>query len=413
MIDDASPGASGRVATPGPGSVAAGPAFLVSAVGVVLVALCMRQAVAGIPPILGDLGLTPDQQSLLVSIPVLCFSIGALAGPAARARLGEERAVFAMVATLAAGLVIRAVWPEWGLFPGTILAGLSIAMLNVLLSSLVKRRFPQRVGPMTASYTSAMTIGAALAAGLTVPVLRASGSTNVALGIWAVPALLALLVWLPQLQFGAPAAQATATIRRQAIWRYPLAWCVMLFMGMQSLLFYGSLSWLPEIYRDRGLDAAAAGFLLLLFNVCGIVGNLAAPVLASRRADQRGAVAAALTLYLVSLIGVLLAPTATAPLWALLLGTAQGASLSLALLIIVLRSADSEAAARLSSMAQSGGYLLAATGPLVMGLLHAATNDWTAPLLFLIAVAVLIWVPGLIAARNLTVGSRPADQQAS
>src|SRR5205823_12353141 len=119
----------------------------------------------------------------------------------------------------------------------------------------------------------------------------------------------------------------------------------------------------------------------------------------------RGAVAATLTLYLVSLLGVLLAPTGTAPLWALVLGTAQGASLSLALLIIVLRSADSEVAARLSSMAQSGGYLLAATGPLGMGLLHAATDNWSAPLAFLIAVAVVIWVPGLIAARNRIVGS--------
>src|SRR5207302_1351393 len=105
----------------------------------------------------------------LVTIPVLCFSLGALGGPAVRARLGEERAIFGLISTLAAGLLVRALWPGWGLVPGTILAGLSIALLNVLLSSLVKRRFPRHVGPMTATYTSAMTIGAALAAGLTVP----------------------------------------------------------------------------------------------------------------------------------------------------------------------------------------------------------------------------------------------------
>ena len=114
-------------------------------------------------------------------------------------------------------------------------------------------------------------------------------------------------------------------------------------------------------------------------------------------ADQRRAVGATLTLYLVGLLGVLLAPAGTALLWALLLGVAQGAALSLALLTIVLRSADSETAAKLSSMAQSGGYLLAAHGPFVMGLLHAATGTWTAPLAFLIAVAVIIWVPGLAA----------------
>src|SRR5437764_11112134 len=120
MIEDAAAGAPGRAsraAAPNTTSARPGPTFAISAVGVVLVALGMRQAVAGIPPVLGDLGLAPDRQSLLVTIPVLCFSIGALAGPAVRARLGEERAVFMLVATLFAGLLTRALWPGWGLFP--------------------------------------------------------------------------------------------------------------------------------------------------------------------------------------------------------------------------------------------------------------------------------------------------------
>src|SRR5438874_7837230 len=120
MIEDAVAGAPGRASRAAATSTTfapAGPAFVISAVGVVLVALGMRQAVAGIPPVLGDLGLAPDRQSLLVTIPVVCFSIGALAGPSVRARLGEERAVFGLVGTLAAGLLVRALWPGWGLFP--------------------------------------------------------------------------------------------------------------------------------------------------------------------------------------------------------------------------------------------------------------------------------------------------------
>ena len=175
-------------------------------------------------------------------------------------------------------------------------------------------------------------------------------------------------------------------------------------MGTQSLLFYGSLSWLPEIYRSRGMDPAEAGLLLLLFNVLGIVGNLIAPILASRTADQRPAVGVALTLYLIGLLGVTLAPTSTAIVWGSLLGIAQGASLSLALLVIVLRAADAHTAAHLSSMAQSGGYLWAALGPLTMGLLFTLTGSWTAPLLFLVGAAVLIWIPGMIAAQNVTIG---------
>src|SRR5262249_48395056 len=147
-----------------------------------------------------DLGLSPAAASALVAVPVLCFSLGAPAGPALRARLGEERAIFLTVATLLTGLVLRAAWPAWALFPGTILAGLSIAVLNVLLPSLVKRRFPDRIGTMMATYTVAMAVGSSAAAGLTFAIMQAAGgSTSVALGVWAVTAALAIVAWLPQL----------------------------------------------------------------------------------------------------------------------------------------------------------------------------------------------------------------------
>jgi len=383
------------------------PGLAVSAVGVVLVAFSMRQAVSGVPPLLRDLGLTPSLESWLVTIPVLCFSLGALAGPRLRACFGEERAILAMLALLLSGLLARAAWPELALFPGTILAGVAIAVLNVLLPSVVKRRFSNNVGFMMAAYTTAMTTGAALGAGLTVPALRAAGgSVQVGLVIWAIPAAVALLAWMPQARADAPPPRTAGAMTGESIWRRPFAWHVMLFMGFQSLLYYGPLSWLPAIYRDRGVDPADAGFLLMLFNACGVVGNLTAPVLASRLPDQRPAVAVAIAFTSVGLLGILLGPTATAPIWAVVLGIAQGASLSLALLLIVLRSADSDVAARLSSMAQAGGYAIAACGPLAMGWLHAATNSWTTPLLLLLAVSAAIWIPGMVAGRNVQIGGQ-------
>jgi len=227
------------------------PPFVLSAVGVVLVALTMRQAVAGVPPILADLGLDARLASILVSVPVLCFSLGALAGPALRARLGEERAIFLVVALLLGGLTARAVSPAWALLPGTILAGLSIAVLNVLLPSLVKRRFADRVGAMMASYTVAMAVGSSLAAGLTFAIFQAAGgSINVALGVWAVVPAVALICWLPQLRAATMTHGATtSTAGRVAhnvigsgqtgraavpIWRHPLAWHVTFYMGLQS-----------------------------------------------------------------------------------------------------------------------------------------------------------------------------------
>lgn len=382
------------------------PSFAISVVGVVLVALTARQAVSGVPPILDDLGLAPGVASVLVAVPVLCFSLGALAGPALRARFGEERALFLVVALLLAGLLLRALWPGWALFPGTILAGLAIAVLNVLLPSLVKRRFPNRIGPMMAAYTMAMAVGASLGSGLTALVLRAAdGAIGVALGVWAIPAALALVAWLPQLRLSSRARGLTAG-RTVRVWRHPLAWHVLFFMGMQSLLYYGPLSWLPAIYRDRGVDAAEAGFLLMVFNGVAILGNFAAPTIAARLPDQRPAVATAIVMTTIGLLGVLLAPTSTALLWAVVLGIAQGSSLSLALLVIVLRSADGDVAAALSGMAQSGGYLLASTGPLVMGLLYTVTGGWTVPLLFLLSVAFLIWIPGMTAARRRVISGQ-------
>ncbi|MCC6176382.1 MAG: MFS transporter [Chloroflexi bacterium] len=386
--------------------VPARPSVVVTAVGVALVALAMRQAVTGVPPILGDFGLSLGGQSLLVAIPVLCFSLGALAAPAARARLGEERIVFAVVALQLLGLAARAIWPGWALFPGTILVGLSIAVLNVLMPGLVKHRFPTRLGPMMAVYTTAITLGASLAAGLTVPMFQvANGSVTAALGIWAIPVACALIAWLPQIWPGAALTRSSTNTHRSSVWRAPLAWHVMLFMGIQSLLYYGALSWLPEIYRDRGVDPVMAGFLLMAFNGLGIVGNLIAPIVAVRLPDQRPAIAAVVALTAIGLLGILLAPTTTALFWACVLGIAQGASLSLALLLIVLRSADADTAARLSGMAQSGGYLIAAVGPLAMGLLHTATGGWFGPLLFLVAAAVVLWLPGMRAGRNVTIGA--------
>jgi CP family cyanate transporter-like MFS transporter len=372
-------------------------------VGVVAVAFNMRTAIAGVPPLLDDLELGATGQSILVTIPVLCFAAGALAGPRLRAWIGEERAIFVVLAASIVGIVLRAAWPDGALLPGTIIAGLGIAGLNVLLPSLVKRRFRDHIGPLTAAYTTTLSIGAGVAAAVTVPVLEsADGSHQIALGIWAVPAVVALVVWLPQLRLAGGTVRATAVRRGEAraMWGQPLAWMVMLFMGLQSVTFYGPLSWLPAILRDNGVGATDAGVLLGVMTMISMVGSTVSPVIAVRRADQRGVTTVSVAIVAVGLLGLLLAPGSVPLLWAILLGLGQGACFGLALLLIGLRAEDGEAAARLSSMAQAGGYMIAAAGPLFMGLLHAATGSWFAPLLFLLAATALELVAGLGASRN-------------
>jgi MFS transporter, CP family, cyanate transporter len=377
--------------------------------GVVVVAFNMRTAIGEIPPVLPDLGLSSTGQSILATVPVVCFGLAALAAPALRARFGEERGLLAVLVVLLVGVLVRAGWPDGGLFPGTVLVGCGIAVMNVLVPSLIRRRFPAKVGLMTGVYTTALVGGGSLAAATTVPLRDATGgSLHLALGIWALPVAVGIAVWLPQRRHRAlpPVAGGREAIR--ALGRSPIAWYVTLFMGMQSLLYYSPLSWLPAIHRDQGIDATTAGFLLSTLNLISIPTTFLAPVLAHKIRDQRPAVAGCVALTAIGLSGILLAPSSTALVWVVVLGLGQGAALSLALLMIVLRAADDHTAARLSSMAQGFGYLLAAAGPLVMGLLHGATGGWDVPLMWLIALCAVELLAGLAAGRARLVRAHDA-----
>ncbi|HEX2102209.1 MAG TPA: MFS transporter [Solirubrobacteraceae bacterium] len=384
------------------------PLSALAVAGVVLLAFNMRTAIAEIPPVLPDLGLSAAGQSVLAAVPVICFGLAALGAPAVRTWVGEERGLLAALLVLLGGLLVRAAWPEQdvALFGGTVLVGCSIAVMNVLVPSLVRRRFSGHVGLMTGVYTTALVAGGSIAAATTVPLRDAAGgSLHVALGIWAIPLVLGIVAWLPQRGHGAlpPGAGGREAIR--ALGRSPVAWYVTAFMGFQSLLYYAPLSWLPAIHRDQGIDPATAGVLLSTMNLVSIPTTFLAPVLAHRMRDQRKGIAACVALTVIGLAGILLAPPSTALVWVLIMGLGQGAALSLALLMIVLRAGDDHTAARLSSMAQGFGYLLAAAGPLLMGLLHALSGDWTVPLLALIALcAAELWA-GLAAGRARVVQS--------
>jgi CP family cyanate transporter-like MFS transporter len=380
------------------------PLSALAVASVVVLAFNMRTAIGEIPPVLPDLGLSSAGQSILATVPVICFGLAALAAPALRTRLGEERGLLVVLVALLAGVLVRAAWPSGGLFPGTVLVGCAIAVMNVLTPSLVRRRFPGHVGLMTGVYTTALVAGGSLAAATTVPLRDAAdGSLHVALGIWAIPIAVALLVWLPQRRHRALPAVGGGREAIRALGHSRVAWFVTLFMGMQSLLYYAPLSWLPAIHRDQGIDPTTAGFLLSTLNLISIPTTFLAPVLAHRMADQRKAVAGCVVLTAIGLLGILLAPSSTALVWVVILGLGQGAALSLALLMIVLRAGDDHTAARLSSMAQGFGYLLAAAGPLVMGLLHAATGSWDVALAWLVALCGVELLVGLQAARTRVV----------
>ena len=399
-------------------------------VAVAAAGLNLRTAIAGLPPLFPDLAarlhLSSAVLSLLAAAPVICFGVASAFAAWLSRRFGEERTLFAALGVLCAGLLLRGLWPGVLLFPGTILAGSAIGILNVLLSSLVKRRWPERAGLLLGIYLTGLSVGAILASLLSVPLYQASGgSVRISLGVWAGPAALAMLLWLPQLRYralgrGRPAATpapdgpgrsaamaapdgAAAPAAHIKVHRYALSWQVMGFMGLQSLLFYAALSWLPTIFQDRGTSAVAAGNLLALM----AAGNLAAaffvPALAQRTPDQRMLVVPSMALTGVGLVGCLWAPPGQAALWTFLLGVSQGACLALAIFFTIARAPDPGAAASLSGFAQSGGYLVASAGPLEVGLLHAVTGSWDIPVLLLLVLVVAGIAVGVLAARPLVL----------
>jgi len=349
--------------------------------GLVLVALNLRPALSSMAPLLSEvsrsLGLSAAKAGLLTTLPVLCLGLFAPLAPLLARRFGSERVVLGILLTLAGGMILRSSLGEFGLFAGSILAGASIGVIGVLLPGIVKRDFAKHAGAMTGVYTMALCMGAAMAAGSTVPLSQYLGNSwSLGLGFWVVPALLAALLWLPQVGSQHGAHQAAYRVR--GLLRDPLAWQVTLYMGLQSSLAYIVFGWLPSVLIGRGLTPTQAGIVLSGSILVQLASSLAAPWLATRGKDQRLAILVVMLLTLGGLFGCLYAPIEGLWGWAILLGLGQGGTFSLALTLIVWRSRDAHVAANLSSMAQGIGYTLASMGPFAVGLVHDLTGGWQA-----------------------------------
>jgi MFS transporter, CP family, cyanate transporter len=380
--------------------------------GVTALGFNLRGAITSLPPVFPELQarlhLSAAVISVLAATPVICF--GVVSGFAAwwSRRFGEERVLLIAIIALVAGLLLRGAAPGTMLFPGTVLASSAIAVMNVLLSSLIKRRWPERAGFLIGLYITALSVGSITGSLVSVPLWNSSGgSVPLTLGWLAGPAALAVLLWLPQVRYGTRPATPTprTAARRVAVHRHALAWQVTAFMGIQSLLYYATLSWLPTILRDRGESASAAGDLLALMGVGNLVVSLIVPVLAQRMRAQHALMVPTAVTMAVGLAGAVYAPLGSEAAWVLILGMGQNAALCLAIFFTMARAPHPAAAASLSSLAQAAGYLLASTGPLEVGLLHSATGSWNLPVGVLFVLNGILLVAGLLAGRPLVLPS--------
>nr|WP_239483976.1 MFS transporter [Paenibacillus rhizolycopersici] len=366
---------------------------------------------------------------MLTTLPLIAFAVFALAAPGLSAKFGIERTLFFSMILMTGGILVRSLPSVTALFAGTALIGIAIAIGNVLLPGLIKRDFPQQVGLMTSLFTTCLTFWAAISSGISVPLSQGPLGWRGALTIWVALTAVGALVWLPLLPrpdkasgrkgqtagvshsrisevAGAtdpasrPSTPDEAGGTRLRIWRSPVAWLVTMFMGFQSILFYVSISWLPDILQERGMSAEQAGWMLSLMQLISMAGSFVMPLLATRSDSQKWLTAATAALCVIGFGGIWAGPVSLAALFILLLGIGSGSTFGLAIVFFSLRSRTTEQASALSGMAQSVGYVLAAFGPTLFGYLHDFSGSWDTPLAVITGVSILTALFGYAAGRK-------------
>lgn len=387
-------------------------------IGIVLVGANLRAPLTSVGSLVtfirDDLGISNALAGSLTTLPLIAFAVLSPFAPKIANRIGMEMTVFLSMILLAAGIAIRSSFGVGPLFIGTVFIGLAIAIGNVLIPGIVKMNFPMRVGVVTGIYAVGMNTFAALASGVSVPISDISGvGWKGSLAFWGILTMIALLVWLPQLRKKA-SEKEKAKISAQktgSLWTSPVAWCITLFMGIQSLVFYTMVSWLPGILETHGYTSTGAGWMLSLMQFALIPMTFIVPVIAEKMTDQKLLSGITGLFFIVGIGGVLLGNAYLLPIAVMLIGMACGSAFSLSMMFFSLRTNSGQQAAEMSGMAQSFGYILAACGPVLFGALHDRSGGWTLPLIGLLAVSAVTLIAGTEAGKNRQVTEKSADQK--
>lgn len=379
-------------------------------IGIVLIGANLRAPLTSvgslIPVIRDDLGVSNALVGTITTIPLLAFAFISPFVPKIANRFGMERTIFVSMLILLVGIILRSTTGVVTLFSGTMLIGIGIAFGNVLIPGLIKMSFPLKIGLITGFYAVSMNLFGALASGLSIPI---SSIGNVgwqgALGAWFFLVLIAIVIWLPQLKVKAdlPKFDTTKTVKKTNMWKSKTAWQVTVFMGLQSLMFYTILTWLPELLQLNGYSLGKAGWMLSIMQFAVIPMTFIVPLLAGKLPNQKIISIFVGSLFILGVLGLIQGHATIIVIAVIFIGIACGSAFSLSMMFFTLRTKDGYEASELSGMAQSIGYLLAATGPILFGGLSDLTNSWSIPLFMLLLVSFVILIAGILAARDVII----------
>src|SRR5699024_5030645 len=375
-------------------------------VAIIVIGFNLRPAITSVGPLLGTIrdqvGLLNWSAGTITSLPLIAFAVMSPLAPKIGRRLGNVQAIFLGLLLLLVGICVRSIPFTPPLFIGTAVVGVGVAVMNVLLPAVIKEKFPDKVGRMTSVYSTAMVVFAATGSGISVPLAKSAGlGWELALLSWALLTIVGMSIWFFAMRQDKRAAGEKNDVQAGPsfggnLWKSALAWQVTLFMGTQSFIFYVIISWLPEMLQNFSFSVTTAGWLVSYAQFIGLPATFLAPVLAEKFSNQQGIVLGIGGLYIIGFSGMLIGgPMWLIVCWVTLIGIASGGSISLALALLGMRARDAQQAGELSGMAQSIGYVLAALGPLFIGLLFDLTRAWTGPLIAIIVIGVLMTATGL------------------
>jgi len=372
---------------------------------IVLVSFCLRPSITSVGPLIPeireDLNLSNSWAGFLTTLPLLAFATFSLFSSAIGKRLGYVRAILLGLVILAVGILIRVQGGVFLLYFGTALTGVGIVICNVLIIPLIKDKLPHKIGLMTSAYTTGLSLFAAVGTGISIPLALEFGWRGSLLS-WIVLVVLTIVIWIPHVKKNKIVAEEEMEPKGSNVWKSKLAWQVSMFMGLQSFIFFTLITWLPELLIEKGLSSGRAGLVVMLMQIVGLVGTFLAPLVAVRFKEQTKLSMALGVAYVLGFATLFLDTMVIVYLGLGLIGFSLGASISMAYMLIGLRTTG-RTTADLSGMSQSTGYYLASIGPLLVGILFDISVNWNLFILIMMGSAALFTFLGSKVGRDLKV----------
>ncbi|WP_314059385.1 MFS transporter [uncultured Vagococcus sp.] len=374
--------------------------------GVLIMAANLRVPLTSISPLVSliskQLNMSLGTTGMITTTPLLAFAVFSTIAPLTERKFGLERVIFVSLLLLAGGIFLRSQGSQWALFSGTIIIGIAIAHCNVLVPSLVKRDFKKNPGLVTGLYSVTMNTFGALASGISLPLVTSFGFTwQQSLGIWGILAILAIVIWSPQLKKHSVIKIETGFNEKSNLLKSTLAWKISIFMGLQSLFFYVAIAWLPQILLSKGIGEEVSGVMLAVLQLFLVPTTFVVSIIAGRVREQVKLTVLGVSILLMGVLGISLFNSVGLNFVAVsLIGAGCGFCFSLAMMFFNLRTNTASEAAQLSGMAQSIGYFLASTGPFLFGLMYEMNHSWSSTYLTLILLCLILLVVGIASARE-------------